>query len=344
MLQGFRKFDSDRWEFANEGFQEGKKHLLKNIKRRGKFSDHRKRKPSSRNVAPDFLKGGREAERETLKKNQETVKSEILKLREEREDLRHEINQVAERIHYAKCRHRQEREQKRELETYESSKKTKLLGPDRESTKCLLEVMDHKIRSPNVDCLRISDNSAQMESGPNNVMPEDFETVQMHNPWPPPMGGGDFRDQMAGTSRSDSPSVFHEMPAKLLGDSVVAGDDAEDVEVEELLTADDTGIYLELEGLIEKPCGRSEDTSELGGAGSRTDALNFHVLLLCSFCYICCCLCKIGAECLKHEGRGNPMNGLGFFMCKWRIIILSIYVGLSSFITIVSKSSRVLSS
>ncbi|KAF8036255.1 hypothetical protein BT93_C2080 [Corymbia citriodora subsp. variegata] len=284
---GFRKIDTDQWEFANTGFREGKKHLLKNIRRRRKLSDHVK--ASSSTVTLDYPKAGKEAELEMLKKDQEALKAEILKLREERESSQHEINQVTERIHHAECRCQQmfhflskaakspnfihiihERRQKRELEACESSKKSKLLGPDNEASKCLLEVTDHKIHSPNFDCLRIGDDSEQMESGPNNAVPVDFETVEMDDPWPPPKGGGDFRvmqgqtpDQMAGASPSDLPSVFHEMWEKHLGDNVVVGDDAMDVEAGEL-PMDDTGVYLELEGLIEKSCGWTEYTSELG--------------------------------------------------------------------------------
>ncbi|XP_010051447.2 heat stress transcription factor A-2-like [Eucalyptus grandis] len=90
---GFRKIDMDRWEFANQGFQEGKKHLLKNIRRRCKLSDHMK--TSSSTVASDYPEAGKEAELEMLKKDQEGLKAEILKLREEWEHLQHEINQVA---------------------------------------------------------------------------------------------------------------------------------------------------------------------------------------------------------------------------------------------------------
>ncbi|KAF8036218.1 hypothetical protein BT93_C2047 [Corymbia citriodora subsp. variegata] len=300
---GFRKIDTDQWEFANEGFQAGKKHLLKNIKRRGKLSKHRKTLTS--NFTSDYSKAGKETELETLKKDQEALKVEIMKLRKERESSQHEIDQVAEQVRCAECRHQQmflflfkaaespnfvqhlnqKRRHKRELDTRESSKKSKLLGLDGEATRCSPEAMDPKIQSPNVDCLRMSDDSAQMESQSNSVVLEDFETIQMHNPWPPPVGGRDFSvaqgqtpDQMAGASASQLSSVFHEMSEKLLGDNVVVGDDAaNDVveEQEEDLAVNDTRIYLELEGLIDKPCGWSEYAS--GGASSGTDALNFHI-------------------------------------------------------------------
>ncbi|KAL3747226.1 hypothetical protein ACJRO7_016066 [Eucalyptus globulus] len=248
-------------------FQDGKKHLLKNIRRRCKLSDHTK--TSSSTVASDYPGAGKEAELVMLKKDLEALKAKILKLREERENSQHEINQVAKQIRYAECRCRRmflflfkaAKTPNFVQHAYELSKKSKLLGPAKKVTKCLLDVMDHKIQSPNVDCLRIGDDLAQMASWPNNVLPLDLETIQMHNPWPPLVGGADFRvlqgqtpDQMARASPSDLPLVFHEMSEKLLGDNTVMGDDA----------MDDPGIYLELEGLIEKSCGWSDCTSGQG--------------------------------------------------------------------------------
>ncbi|KAF8036251.1 hypothetical protein BT93_C2076 [Corymbia citriodora subsp. variegata] len=272
---GFRKIDPDRLEFANQGFQKGKTHLLKNIKRRRKLSKHRK--TSSSTVTSDYDKAEKEVELETLKKDQEVLKTKILKLREERDNLQHEIEQVTERVRRAECWNQQiflfltkaakspnfvqhlipKKRQKRGLETCESSEKRELLGPDAEATKCLLEEMDHMIQSPNVDCLKVSDGLAQMDCRPNGVVPEDFGTIQMHNPWPS-MDGEDFRvpqgqmpDQRTRASPSDLSLVFHEISEKLLREDVVIGDDADYIEIEDHLTVNGTRIYLELEGLID---------------------------------------------------------------------------------------------
>lgn len=42
VLQGFRKIDSD-WKFTNEGFQGGKKRLLKKIKRKNRYNNNYKK-------------------------------------------------------------------------------------------------------------------------------------------------------------------------------------------------------------------------------------------------------------------------------------------------------------
>ena len=74
-VQGFRKVDSDRWEFANEGFQGGKKHLLKNIRRRRKCN-------KLHQGAFNMMKPDVDSEVEKLKKDHNILKVEILKLRQ----------------------------------------------------------------------------------------------------------------------------------------------------------------------------------------------------------------------------------------------------------------------
>ncbi|XP_057766328.1 heat stress transcription factor A-7a-like [Salvia miltiorrhiza] len=89
----FRKIDSDRWEFANEGFQQGKKHLLKHITRR-KQNFQISRKQSW----VDSPKHGAEEELENLKNNQNKLQTEVLKLRQQQEMTQSHLAAVEKRL------------------------------------------------------------------------------------------------------------------------------------------------------------------------------------------------------------------------------------------------------
>ncbi|CAN4084907.1 unnamed protein product [Withania somnifera] len=96
----FRKIDSDRWEFANEGFRKGKKHLLINIKRRKQY-------PQQGGSAKSWLgscKDGSEAELEKLKKDHNTLKMEILRLKQQQERTDIYLAAVKERLQNTETR------------------------------------------------------------------------------------------------------------------------------------------------------------------------------------------------------------------------------------------------
>ncbi|XP_055823633.1 heat shock factor protein HSF30-like [Solanum dulcamara] len=102
----FRKIDSDRWEFANEGFQKGKKHLLINIKRRKQYPQQGGGGGGGGTVK-SWLGGcckDEAAEIEKLKKDHDTLKMEILKLKQQQENTDSYLASMKERLQNSETR------------------------------------------------------------------------------------------------------------------------------------------------------------------------------------------------------------------------------------------------
>ncbi|KAK3014710.1 hypothetical protein RJ639_008380 [Escallonia herrerae] len=140
-LKRFKKIDPDRWEFANERFQKGKKHMLKEIKRRKQ--QHSPMKQEEAHPQLDF--GGTEVEK--LRSDQLAMKSEILKLKQHQENMKNRFDAVKKRLQTAEYRQRQlvifiarvfanplffdriVQRQKKELDCGEMSKRRRLVAP-----------------------------------------------------------------------------------------------------------------------------------------------------------------------------------------------------------------------
>ncbi|XP_044472524.1 heat shock factor protein HSF30-like [Mangifera indica] len=252
---GFRKIHSHRWEFANEKFQRGKKHLLKSIKRRSR-------------ACIDLTKSGLEAELESLRDDQSTMRLEILKLRQQQEDSQNQITAVEERIRCAECKQQQmlsffakvskypkfvrqlirKRKQQREFDGGEISKRRRLLAAQE------AENFPESVICRN----QAQEKLASMQS----------ELTDMKNtPFPGAMDGEnelcshmeDLKGNLMGeTSDEDASLVYRLLVGGLLGDNSVL----ENMAAEEL-AVNDTQIFHELEDLIEKPCGWPRYVTEL---------------------------------------------------------------------------------
>nr|CAB3494656.1 unnamed protein product [Digitaria exilis] len=102
MSLGFRKVDPDRWEFANEGFLRGQRHLLKTIKRRKPPSSvpqsHQQQTPASCLEVGEF---GFEEEIDRLKRDKNILITEVVKLRQEQQTTKDHVRAMEERLRVA---------------------------------------------------------------------------------------------------------------------------------------------------------------------------------------------------------------------------------------------------
>ncbi|XP_058068892.1 heat shock factor protein HSF30-like [Magnolia sinica] len=102
---GFRKVDPDRWEFANEGFLGGQKHLLKNIKRRRHASQHMQQQAMGACV--ELGQFGLDGEIDRLKRDRNLLMVEIVKLRQQQQNSRAQLLAMEEQLQGTERKQRQ---------------------------------------------------------------------------------------------------------------------------------------------------------------------------------------------------------------------------------------------
>ncbi|XP_009344307.2 heat stress transcription factor A-1b [Pyrus x bretschneideri] len=101
---GFRKVDPDRWEFANEGFLRGQKHLLKTVSRRkpAHVQNHQQQPPqvqsSQVGACVDVGNPGLEEEVESLKRDKNSLMQELVRLRQQQQATENQLHNVGQRM------------------------------------------------------------------------------------------------------------------------------------------------------------------------------------------------------------------------------------------------------
>ncbi|KAK4348408.1 hypothetical protein RND71_031163 [Anisodus tanguticus] len=96
---GFRKIDADKWEFANEGFLRGKRHLLKNIQRRKSTHQAGSSSSSGSSTAVDEI--------EKLRKEKSLMMQEVVELQQQQRETIQQMEAVNEKFQAAEQRQKQ---------------------------------------------------------------------------------------------------------------------------------------------------------------------------------------------------------------------------------------------
>ncbi|XP_044499701.1 heat stress transcription factor A-6b-like [Mangifera indica] len=102
---GFRKVDQDRWEFANEGFLRGQRHLLKNIGRRKKLQPQASQQ--ALDACVEVGRFGFDGEIDRLRRDKQVLMVELVKLRQQQQTTTEYLHVMEQRLRKTEMKQQQ---------------------------------------------------------------------------------------------------------------------------------------------------------------------------------------------------------------------------------------------
>ncbi|KAL8162715.1 hypothetical protein V2J09_014204 [Rumex salicifolius] len=94
---GFRKVDPDKWEFANEYFLRGQRHLMKRIKRR-KTTSNLPQTSQTTDACVELGRFGLDVEIDRLKRDKQVLMSELVKVNQQQQNTKTYLQSIEQKL------------------------------------------------------------------------------------------------------------------------------------------------------------------------------------------------------------------------------------------------------